>query len=391
MSGSLYTYEQFINELYRYSVSKDAEVGKSRLLNVCAAKAGASLEERRSLSFFLNEGFTDEIFSLAFEVNEESYAEKFKAMATRAQDTLKTKGKEYADKIGQGAKTALKFGGKILAPLKAVIAKIGEFLKKAWDVIKSAVQNAVAKAQEKLQQKLEPFLKDSERKRSLIEELGNIKNVATASVKWATGGVLGSMQAAGVKAATTDESIDFTAALENAMYLAAADVIENEYTLDELNEELAIFENHGEAKGGIHIPFISSVMDKISKFPPFSILHGIEAKIEKTTEKGLNRFSALASKIANAPGPYEFPVLAGMVALVAGHLIDEHLDVGLEKIAELAEEMLGFVIPGFGIATRFMKYGGMALAVHGVIQHTVGGKEEKEEEEGEEEKKKEEE
>lgn len=387
MSGSLYTYNQFLNELQRYSSDEN---GKKRLLNVCAIKAGASMFEQESLSFFMNEGFTDDIFSLAFDLNEESYADKFKAMAAKAQDTIKSKGKEYADKIGQGAKAALKFGGQILAPLKAVIAKIGEFLKKAWDIIKSGVQSAIAKAQEKIQQKLEPFLKDSERKRNLIAELGNLKSVGSASIKWATGGILGSIQSAGSKAATTEESLDFNDVLENVIYLAAADTIENDYTLQELQEQLQLFESHGEAKGGIHIPFISSVMHKLSKFPPFSLIHGIEAKIEKTTEKGLNRFSALASKIANAPGPYEFPVLAGLVALVAGHLVDEHLEHSLENIVEHAQELLGFAIPGFGIATRFMKYGAMGLAVHGIVQHAVGGKEKEEEKEGKEEKKEEE-
>ena len=341
MGRSLYTYEQFLNEIYHY----EEVSAKQRLLTVCAIKAGASIEENESLKFFMNEGYTDELFSLASFVNEESYAEKFKALAQNAQEKIKEKGKTYADKLSKGTQIALKFGGKILAPLKSIIEKI-----------------------------VEHFLSNTTHKKDLIEELSNMKAVAVASVKWATGGILDSMQKSAEKAATTDESL-YIASFESSFYLAAADVIEHDYTYEEIVEQLSLFEND---HGGVHIPFISSILKKLSSIPPFSLVHGIEAKVNKATEKGLNSFSIIATKIAGAPGPYQFPEMASLVGIVVSHYVDEQLDINLEKIAELAEHLFEIAIPGFGIATRCMKYGSASLAVHGVVQKIITEKKDKE-------------
>jgi len=370
MGRSLYTYEQFLNEIYHY----EEVSAKQRLLTVCAIKAGASIEENESLKFFMNEGYTDELFSLASFVNEESYAEKFKALAQNAQEKIKEKGKTYADKLSKGTQIALKFGGKILAPLKSIIEKIGELLLKAWDAVKAATLSAIEKSKKEITEKVEHFLSNTTHKKDLIEELSNMKAVAVASVKWATGGILDSMQKSAEKAATTDESL-YIASFESSFYLAAADVIEHDYTYEEIVEQLSLFEND---HGGVHIPFISSILKKLSSIPPFSLVHGIEAKVNKATEKGLNSFSIIATKIAGAPGPYQFPEMASLVGIVVSHYVDEQLDINLEKIAELAEHLFEIAIPGFGIATRCMKYGSASLAVHGVVQKIITEKKDKE-------------
>ena len=368
MSGTLYTYKQFLNEI---NSSFETEIdAKSRLLKVCAIKANASISERESLEFFINEGFTNELFSLASELNEESYVEKFKNLAQNAQDTLKSKGKEYANKLGNGAKTALQYSGKILAPLKSVINSIGKFLIKAWELIKTSVQSAVEKSREEITTKLKHFVDNVTHSKTLVEEAKNLKAISVHSVKWATGGIIDSLTGAAEKAASTDESVFFEI-FEKTFYLAAADVIETDYSFEEILKQLDTID---ESHGGIHIPFISSIMNRVAKYPPFSLIHTLEAKIGKAVGKGLNHYSLLATKIANAPGPYEFVEIATLVSIVFGHLIDEKLDIGLEKIAELAEEFFHFAIPGYGLATMLMKYGGIALAVYGIIQKVISEK-----------------
>ena len=167
MGRSLYTYEQFLNEIYHY----EEVSAKQRLLTVCAIKAGASIEENESLKFFMNEGYTDELFSLASFVNEESYAEKFKALAQNAQEKIKEKGKTYADKLSKGTQIALKFGGKILAPLKSIIEKIGELLLKAWDAVKAATLSAIEKSKKEITETVEHFLSNTTHKKDLIEDI----------------------------------------------------------------------------------------------------------------------------------------------------------------------------------------------------------------------------
>ena len=363
-------YTNFLLETY--DVQHDAK-SKEAFLMACAIKGGASLDESESLQFFINEGFIDDLFETCLTLNEESFADKFKALAAAAKEKIKEKGKDYADKLGAKSQAALKFGGQIMAPLKTVLGKVKEILAKVWEAVKSMAKSAVESSKEKLLPKIENLVKDSDKKRSLAEEAKNLSVMATACVKWATGDYVGDLAKGGVKAATTEESLTYDRAFESAFYYAAAETLNEGFTLEDILIECKLFENaHGEAKGGIHIPFISSIMSKLSHVPPFSVFHKIEAAVEKSAEKGLNKVSILASKIAGAPGPFEFPVVAGLLAIVVGHIAEEQAHHLLD-ITEAGEKLLGFAIPGFGLAMKLMKYGGLALALHGVIQHLVGG------------------
>ena len=363
-------YTNFLLETY--DVQHDAK-SKEAFLMACAIKGGASLDESESLQFFINEGFIDDLFETCLTLNEESFADKFKALAAAAKEKIKEKGKDYADKLGAKSQAALKFGGQIMAPLKTVLGKVKEILAKVWEAVKSMAKSAVESSKEKLLPKIENLVKDSDKKRSLAEEAKNLSVMATACVKWATGDYVGDLAKGGAKAATTEESLTYDRAFESAFYYAAAETLNEGFTLEDILIECKLFENaHGEAKGGIHIPFISSIMSKLSHVPPFSVLHKIEAAVEKSAEKGLNKVSILASKIAGAPGPFEFPVVAGLLAIVVGHIAEEQAHHLLD-ITEAGEKLLGFAIPGFGLAMKLMKYGGLALALHGVIQHLVGG------------------
>ena len=368
-------YTEFIIETYDV---KHTAKSKEVFLLACAEKGGASLEETESLQFFISEGLIDTLFETCLSINEESFADKFKALATAAQEKIKEKGKDYADKLGAKSQAALKFGGKLMAPLKSVLGKVKEVLLKGWNMAKDAARASVEKAKEKIKEKIQPYLKDSDKRKKITEEAKNLAAMGGAVATWATGDFVGELAKGGEKAATTEES--YHQAFESAFYYAAAETLKENYTIDEILSECELFESdHAEAKGGLQIPFISSIMSKLAHMPPFSVFHKIEAKVASAAETGLERMSILATKIASAPGPFKFPVVAGLVGIAAGYLAESTFKKGVMDLQGLAEKGLGFAIPGFGMAIKFMKYGGLALAVYGVINELVGGDEKKEE------------
>jgi hypothetical protein len=364
-------YTNFLIETY--DVQHNAK-SKEAFLMACAVKGGASLEESESLLFFINEGFIDDLFETCLSLNEESFADKFKALADAAKEKIKEKGKEYADKLGAKSQAALKFGGQILGPLKNVLGKVKEILLKAWNLAKDAARASVEKAKEKIKEKIKPYIKDSDKRKKISEEAKNLAAMGSAVAKWATGDFVGELAKGGQKAATTEESYDYFAAFESSFYYAAAETLNENYTIDEILAECELFESeHAEAKGGLNIPFISSIMNKLAHMPPFSVFHKIEAKVADAADTGLERMSILATKIAGAPGPFKFPVVAGLVGIAAGYLAETTFKTGVISLQDLAAKGLGFAIPGFGMAIKFMKYGGLALAVYGVINELVGG------------------
>lgn len=363
-------YTDFLIETYDvHHTAKSKEV----FLLACAEKGGASLEESESLQYFISEGLIDDLFETCLSLNEESFADKFKALAAAAQEKIKEKGKDYAKKLGDKSKAALKFGGKILTPLKGVLEKVKAILQKAWEYIKEMAKATVEKAKDAILPKIQHLLKNSDKKRDLVDEVKNLGSMAASMAKFVNTGFVGALASAGQKAATTEESL-YIQAFESAFFYAAAETLNEGFTVEDILTECELFESddHGTSKGGIHIPFISSIMSKLSHFPPFSVFHKIEAAVEKTAAKGLNKISILATKIADAPGPFEFPVVAGLFAIVIGHIAEEQLHHLLD-LTEAGEKLLGFAIPGFGLAMKIMKYGGLGLALYGVIQHVIGG------------------
>lgn len=370
-------YAEFLIETYDVQHTTKS---KEAFLMACAVKGGASLDESESLQFFIHEGFIDTLFETCLSLNEESFADKFKALADSAKEKIKEKGKDYVDKLGAKSQAALKFGGQILGPLKTVLGKVKEILMKAWNLAKDSARASVEKAKEKIKEKLKPYLKDSDKRKKIAEEAKNLSAMGSAIAKWATGDFVSELAKGGQKAATTEESCDYFTAFESAFYYAAAETLKENYTLEEIITECELFESgHSESGGGLNIPFISAIMNKLAHMPPFSMFHKIESNVSSAAETGLERMSILATKIATAPGPFKFPVVAGLVGIAAGYLAETAFKNGVISLQELAAKGLGFAIPGFGIAIKFMKYGGLALAVHGVINELIGGEGKEEE------------
>jgi hypothetical protein len=372
-------YTDFLIETY---VVQHNVKSKEAFLMACAVKGGASLNESESLQFFIDEGFINELFETCLCLNEVSFADKFKALAVAAKEKIKEKGKDYVDKLGAKSQAALKFGGQILGPLKTVLGKVKDILMKAWNLAKDATRSSIEQAKEKIKEKIKPYLKDSDKRKKISEEAKNLSTMGGAIAKWVTGDFVGELAKGGQQAATTEESDNYFIMFESAFYYAASETLNENHTIDEIIAECELFENtHSEASGGLNIPFISSIMNKLSSMPPFSIFHKIESEVASAAETGLERMSILATRIASAPGPFKFPVVAGLVGIAAGYLAETSFKSGIISLQDLAAKGLGFAIPGFGIAIKFMKYAGLSLAVYGVINELVGseGKEDNKE------------
>jgi hypothetical protein len=177
----------------------------------------------------------------------------------------------------------------------------------------------------------------------------------------------------------------------SAMITATKDIILEGYSIEDINEELsqidAILEGDHADKGGLKIPYISAIMDKIGHTFPFSVFHDLEKKAAARVNNGLESASFWISKMGG-PGPFTFPVVAGIIGVAIG-FIGEQLAKGM-VFGNHGATILGFAIPGSTQLYTIIKYTGYALAVYGVIKQAMGqGEKEGSEEEHEDTKKKE--
>lgn len=364
------------------------EESKAKLL-MAIAERNSSATEIESLQYFINEGFTNDLFDIATSIDE-SFADKFKEMASKAAERAKELGKAAKDKLSDGAKAALKFGGNIMSALKAVLGKIKEAIGKMWEFVKSKAVAIAAKETEQIKKILDPKLKDEAKRKTLQEEITNLGKIAGSVTKFIGTDFIGLAAKSGAEVA--NESMTFDEIFESSFYQAAAETIKEGYSLEEAERELlefnSLFEgDHGDGTSakGIHIPFISTIMKKLASVPPFNLLHKAEAAIAEKTEKGLNAFSQFASKVAGAPGPFTFPVMAGIVSIIAGYMIEQGVKKGMLSTNDLLIKVLGFGVPGIGALYKLMKYGGIALAIYGIVKNLLGKYEDKHEEEHKEE------
>lgn len=271
-------------------------------------------------------------------------------------------------------------GGNILKPLKLILVKIGEVIKKAWEIGKAKASEAVAKATKKIQERVKSVIKDGDKKKSLMEEMGNMKAMAGAGLKYLTGGFAGDLAKSGEKAATADEGVSYVSYLEGVLIQEAANMIEKGYSLELIEEELkeydptdesTLFEGgHGDG-GGLKIPFISSLMKKIGHTQPFKMFHDLGSKAESFANNALEKASYLISKIGG-PGPFKFAVLGALVGVAVGYYSELGAKSAVHAAVHAAEHALHFAIPGIGIIFSLIKYTGIALAIYGIVQAIAG-------------------
>lgn len=376
---TLLSYTEFLVETYHGVNLKDA---KLRLLKA-AAKDTMSLDENEMFLLLLETGYQDLILEaidtgnydmINEDIINESLISKAKERYQKLKDTVADKGKAALGKMSDGAKNLLKVGGNIIKPVKAIIDKMGGLIKAAWDKVKSATQSAVEKAFPQLKSRLKNLVKDGDKKKSLMQEVNNLKAMSSAGVKLVTGGFTKLLGGAAAKAASTDEAV-YINMVESSMIYALAEMIEEGYGTARLLKEAEEFDysllesdDHG-SKGGLNIPFVSAIMDKIGHMPPFKYFHAIEKKAGELANNGLEKLSQLIAKL-DGPGPFNFAIVGGLIGIAAG-FASEQLAKGAVFGAHGAT-ILGFALPGAGVLYKIIKYTGYALAIYGVIKEVVG-------------------
>lgn len=387
---SLYSYIEFLFETYGRVEAKTAKINLLKALS----REVLSEEEQFYFSSLLQEGYQDKLI-LALESNDyqwlieeiavdeslhESILAKAKEKAAAIAAKVKEKGKEYLDKISDSSKNLLKIAGNILQPMQAIIKKIGETVKAMWEKGKAIAQAAVEKASEAIQEKVKNLIKDGDKKKSLLTELGNLKQMAGAGLTFLTGGFIQDMAKSAETAAKTDETVSYASYIEAAMINEIAEMINRGEKIEEIlenlaavteSEILALFESGGHSAGGLHIPFISTLMNKIGHTPPFSYFHALGSKAEKIANNALERASYIISKLGG-PGPFEFVIVGSLVGVAVGYYTESGAKSALKAIVGALEKALSFSVPGFGIVLNVIKYTGIALAVYGIIKAVVG-------------------
>jgi len=382
-------YNEFLLETYGQVT---LEHSQKRFL-LALSEQTLQLEEQVLFKWILEEGGAPAILEVISNNNWEAYVlqesimDKVKQRVEAAKEQIKDKGKKALDSMSDGTKMLLKVGGNILKPLGAVIQKIGEAVQKAWEKGKAMAQAAIEKATEKIQEKVKNLIKDGEKKKALTEELGNLTKMAADGAKFLTGGFTNSMASAGQKAATSNES--YMHFFASAVYEQVAYSLERGMPVKELVETLsairveeitALLEGGGHEEGGLHIPFLSTLINKIGHMPPFSYFHDLGHKAEKATNNALERASYIISKVGGA-GPYEFALIGALVGVAVGYYTEVGGKTALKAVLHGVEHALGVTIPGLGIVFSIIKYTGLALAIHGVIKAVVGQGEKEGEEE----------
>ena len=354
------TYQQYMLNESQKSFVEFMSIDAKKYLFESLAKSPFLLNEERILAEAIVE--TDQwncIFE-GTELNEESIADKIKAKAKAAMQVAKEKGKEY---LSNTQEAILKIGGSVSSLIQKIVGIVKAFLQKAWVYIKEQVESGYAKSKEKI---VSAAKAKFEGKADVAKkEVKNLGSMAKGAAKW-FGSVATEMSAGMNKAASVDEA--YVMMLEQALFIAASDLImESEEFVEFLREG-----EHGH-EGGIKIPFLSALAHKVAEFQPFKSLHNIEHLAGEAANSGLNKVSEVLTKVAQAPGPFEFTVVGSIFALVTGYAIKAGVAGVVKEIgASAIGAMIVTALPGLGVVLMCMKYTAKAIWVVGICETALG-------------------
>jgi hypothetical protein len=373
---SLLSYQQFLLE--SYGEVKLSHVRK-RFLSETSKKV-LGWKDRALFESVLDLGYTEQIFEAiesdnyeslyeSIALNEESLFAKFKEKAKEGFEKAKELGAKAKEKLSDATKATMKFAGDLLKPIKMVLQKIAEGIKQVWEKGKELAAQSLNAVKGKLEERIKSIIKDGEKKKSLLEEAKNMKQMASAGAGWITGGFVESMGKSAATAAKTEESF-YMNYVEAAVLEETIKQIEG-LSRDEISRQLNEGGGHGK-EGGLNIPFISAVFKKLGHLPPFKYFHDLGSKVEVKVNDGLNRMSAVLSKIASAPGPFNFYIVGGLVGVVVGYYAENFAKSAVKMGLHALEHALGIAIPGAGIVFSIIKYCGIGLLVYGIIEQLAG-------------------
>jgi hypothetical protein len=361
MNLVLPTYEQYALNESRKAFESFMEIdAKKRLFESLSICPFLSPEERLFSELIIETNQWN--FFLDGTLNEESIADKLKAKAKAALQTIKDKGKEY---LSDTQEVILKIGGNISALIGKIMNVLKAFLTKAWSWIQKQVESGFAASKEGIIKAASGKFKG---KADVAKaEVKNLGAMAKGAASWCTGGVVGDMEKGMNDAGKIDES--FAYILENGLYLAASELIlEDEEFVNYLrNDDLY------ESGGGVKIPFLSALAHKLSEVQPFKALHSLEHTAGDAANSGLGKISSVLSKVAKAPGPFEFTIVGAVFALVTGYAIKAGVKNIVHEIGASAfGAMVVGLIPGIGVILMCMKYAAKGIWCVGICETAIG-------------------
>ena len=280
------------------------------------------------------------VFDMVFEseelLSEETLVQRMKQKFDQAVQTAKTKGKEALTDTQQ---KIIQLGGSIGNIIKLMVQKLKEWVSNTFAAAKQAYQNAAQSKAGEIKKKLS----NSKDQKLLVKEVKQLKQVGAAFTQWLTAGFVKDTTAGAAEVAKEDVKEAFELALIEAINEAV------------VTGQVDFTDMLAEGEGGI--PFVSTIAHKLHHVPPFNLLDKVKQAAEKVSGGALNRLSFYATKLAGAPGPYEFVALASLIGIVA-----EVQFKGVAKHAILS------AVPGLGIIASLISNVAMALAVIAIIE-----------------------
>lgn len=351
---NLLTYEDFLLVESRRVLNESLEINHRKTIFEAFCKSPfLTIEEKILAEAVLETEQWNEVFEGT--LNEESIAAKIKAKAQAAMQVVKDKGKKY---LSDTQEVVLKMGGTIKGVISKIMGVVKAFLAKAWEWMKSQVESGYAKSKEKIVSAAAGKFKG--KADVAKDEVKNLGSMANATAKWCLG-ISGEMEGGMQQASEVKES--YALAIENALYFGASElIIESEEFVNYLRES----EGHD---SGPKIPFLSSLAHKVANFQPFKALHDIEHKAGDAANKGLSGVSSMLTKVASAPGPFEFTVVGAIFALVTGYAIKHGVT---HLVKEMGVSAFGAavmaVLPGIGVVLLCMKYAAKGIWVVGICE-----------------------
>jgi hypothetical protein len=375
---ALLNYQDFLFETYGKIKLESAQ---SNLLRSISNQYLVE-DEKAAFDILIAEGLSSDIIYLCEseerEVLLENYLEKWKEKYDRAKEYVKDKGKAALKTMGDASKKVLALGASLLNVLGKILKKIGDVIKKMWEASKAKAMEVLAKAKDAIIEKVKSMMKKGDAKISVKDEVSTMGGMVNSGVKYLTGGYTEQLGGAAKQAAAAEESTYITY-LKYAVVNEFSSRINNGTSVESIVESLGTEvsridesgDDHGK-KGGLNIPFITSVMNKIAHMPPFSYFHAIGEKAADFANNKLSKLSYIINKVADGPAPYAF--------IAMGTIFGVYIAYKTESFAKhlLVDILLHFAVPGVAILKTIVGYTGMALAIYGLVESLVGMEKEEE-------------
>jgi hypothetical protein len=301
-------------------------------------------DEQFIVKFSLTEGLHGVFFQ---ETVNESLIDTWKRKFDTAVETAKEKGKAA---LSKSQEIVMKIGQNIKGLLMLIIEAVKKILKEIWTRASAAAKAGVDAVLDDIEQAV--FATEKDNVASRTEESKNALQMVGAGAAFVKTKFVSSIAAAEKKA--VQESAQIFELYVNGIQQSLLECIREgvasrEYLLSDINFSLLEKEGSGEGQ----VPFLSTVIKRISTYPPFNKIEGIYKSAEKFATNALEKTSSILSQVADAPGPFKFPWLGSMVTKVSLKSIDPSLGSPTKFVEGVARKgitaLIAASLPGLAL------------------------------------------